>query len=73
MIVNLTSTTHAVAAPVVPSRGALRPLGLDEVRITGGVWADRQAVVCRSRSLNLLDGGRLENPHAADATSFTAE
>jgi len=44
MIVNLTSTTHAVATPVVPSRGALRPLGLDEVRITGGVWADRQAV-----------------------------
>ncbi|NMM29966.1 MAG: glycoside hydrolase family 127 protein [Cellulomonas sp.] len=44
MIVNLTRTTLAVATPVVPSHGALRPLGLEEVRITGGVWADRQAV-----------------------------
>ncbi|NMM15889.1 MAG: glycoside hydrolase family 127 protein [Cellulomonas sp.] len=44
MIVNLTRTTLAVATPVAPSHGALRPLGLDEVRITGGVWADRQAV-----------------------------
>ncbi|WP_291796206.1 beta-L-arabinofuranosidase domain-containing protein [Cellulomonas sp.] len=41
---NLTRTTLAVATPVVPSHGALRPLGLEEVRITGGVWADRQAV-----------------------------
>ncbi|MFC0065205.1 glycoside hydrolase family 127 protein [Umezawaea endophytica] len=30
--------------PVVPSRGSLRPLGLGEVRITGGFWADRQRV-----------------------------
>ena len=30
--------------PVVPSRGALRPLGLGEVRITGGFWAARQQV-----------------------------
>jgi len=44
MKVNLTTTTLAVATPVVPSHGALRPLGLDEVRITGGVWAHRQAV-----------------------------
>ena len=28
--------------PTEPSRGALRPLGLDEVRLTGGFWADRQ-------------------------------
>ncbi|GAB3229431.1 glycoside hydrolase family 127 protein [Glycomyces halotolerans] len=28
--------------PVQPSRGALRPLGLDEVRITGGYWGRRQ-------------------------------
>lgn len=33
-----------LAAPVVPSAGALVPLGLDEVRITGGFWADRQQV-----------------------------
>ncbi|MBO3100757.1 glycoside hydrolase family 127 protein [Cellulomonas fengjieae] len=32
------------ATPVAPSRGALRPLGLDEVQITGGFWAQRQAV-----------------------------
>jgi len=32
------------ASPVVPSRGALRPLGLREVRITGGFWGDRQRV-----------------------------
>jgi DUF1680 family protein len=35
-------TTHTPAAPVVPSTGRLRPLGIDEVRITGGFWADRQ-------------------------------
>ena len=34
----------APVAPVVPLRGRLRPLGLDEVRITGGFWADRQSV-----------------------------
>ena len=31
-------------APVVPSRGRLRPLGLGEVVITGGAWAARQTV-----------------------------
>ncbi|MEV1329371.1 beta-L-arabinofuranosidase domain-containing protein [Micromonospora costi] len=30
--------------PVDPSRGALRPLGLAEARVTGGFWADRQRV-----------------------------
>ena len=30
--------------PVAPSRGALRPLGLNEVSITGGFWAEKQAV-----------------------------
>ncbi|MGV8966045.1 MAG: glycoside hydrolase family 127 protein [Cellulomonas sp.] len=38
------STTTTAATPVAPSRGALRPLGLDQVQITGGFWADRQAV-----------------------------
>ena len=28
--------------PVAPSTGALRPLGLQDVRITGGFWGDRQ-------------------------------
>lgn len=36
--------TTSPAAPVVPTRGRLRPLGLDEVRITGGFWGDRQTV-----------------------------
>jgi len=35
-------TKRPPAAPVVPSAGRLRPLGLDEVRITGGFWAQRQ-------------------------------
>lgn len=30
--------------PVVPSRGALRPLGPAQVRLTGGFWARRQQV-----------------------------
>lgn len=36
--------TTTRATPVAPTSGALRPLGLDEVRITGGFWADRQEV-----------------------------
>ena len=35
-------TTRTPAAPVLPSTGRLRPLGIDEVRITGGFWAERQ-------------------------------
>ncbi|WP_100448509.1 glycoside hydrolase family 127 protein [Glycomyces xiaoerkulensis] len=31
-------------APVQPVRGALRPLGLDETRLTGGYWGRRQRV-----------------------------
>lgn len=31
-----------LVVPVAPSRGRLRPLGLDEVRITGGFWARRR-------------------------------
>ena len=31
-------------APVTPSAGRLIPLGLDEVRITGGFWGDRQRI-----------------------------
>lgn len=34
----------ATPAPVVPSTGRLQPLGLDQVRITGGPWARRQEV-----------------------------
>ena len=35
-------TNRPPATPVVPGTGRLRPLGLDEVRITGGFWAQRQ-------------------------------
>ncbi|MFI6262452.1 glycoside hydrolase family 127 protein [Micromonospora sp. NPDC051006] len=38
------SGTAPTAAPVLPTRGRLRPLGLGEVRITGGFWAERQSV-----------------------------
>jgi len=38
------TTARTVDAPVAPGRGRLRPLGLTEVRITGGPWARRQAV-----------------------------
>ncbi|WP_127794512.1 glycoside hydrolase family 127 protein [Agromyces sp. LHK192] len=37
-------TGRAPVAPVAPSTSALRPLGLDEVAITGGPWAARQQV-----------------------------
>ncbi|MET0974114.1 MAG: beta-L-arabinofuranosidase domain-containing protein [Leifsonia sp.] len=40
----MTTTTRIIAAPVVPSTGALRPLGVDEVHITDGFWAERQRV-----------------------------
>ncbi|WP_030160007.1 glycoside hydrolase family 127 protein [Glycomyces sp. NRRL B-16210] len=32
------------STPVLPSTGRLRPLGLDEVRLTGGYWGARQEV-----------------------------
>lgn len=34
----------SVAAPAVPRSGALAPLGVDQVHITGGFWGDRQRV-----------------------------
>ncbi|GGT83472.1 glycoside hydrolase family 127 protein [Streptomyces coeruleorubidus] len=36
------NTARSSALPVAPTRGRLRPLGLDEVRITGGFWARRR-------------------------------
>ncbi|GHH11227.1 hypothetical protein GCM10018780_48580 [Streptomyces lanatus] len=36
------NTARSLVLPVAPSRGRLRPLGLDEVRITGGFWARRR-------------------------------
>ncbi len=40
----MTTTTTTAATPVAPSRGALRPLGLGDIEITGGFWAQRQEV-----------------------------
>ena len=51
-----TTTTHSV--PVSPTSGALRPLGLDEVTITGGFWARRQEVNGRATIAHI--GGWLE-------------
>lgn len=36
--------TESGFVPVAPQAGRLRPLGSDEVRITGGFWAERQRV-----------------------------
>ncbi|WP_264931020.1 glycoside hydrolase family 127 protein [Streptomyces sp. A012304] len=36
------NTAGSPLLPVAPTRGRLRPLGLDEVRITGGFWARRR-------------------------------
>ncbi|WP_370545122.1 glycoside hydrolase family 127 protein [Herbiconiux sp. VKM Ac-1786] len=38
------SDRRAVVAPVVPASSALVPLGVGEVRLTGGFWAARQDV-----------------------------
>jgi len=38
------TAARSVVAPVVPARGRLRPLGIDEVRIADGFWGDRQRV-----------------------------
>lgn len=42
MTFNTDVTTAEHGRPVAPTRGALRPLGLDEVRIDGGFWGERQ-------------------------------
>ncbi|MDX3224908.1 glycoside hydrolase family 127 protein [Streptomyces sp. ME19-01-6] len=38
------NTARSLVLPVAPTRGRLRPLGLDEVRITGGFWARRRQI-----------------------------
>jgi len=56
-----TSTSASATEPVgpaAPSRGSLRPLGIDEVRITGGFWADRQRVNAEATIAHI--GDRLE-------------
>ena len=53
------STTAVLATPVAPSRGELRPLGLNEVRITGGFWGERQSINARATLPHVRD--RLES------------
>lgn len=53
------AAARIVVAPVVPSRARLRPLGLDEVRITGGFWGERQRVNAAHTLSHILD--RLES------------
>lgn len=62
--------------PVWPSAGALSPLGLDQVRLAGGFWGDRQQLVaaatlphCRSW---VERSGWLDNLRAAGAGTLTA-
>jgi DUF1680 family protein len=55
----MTSTTTAPAAPVVPTHTRLRPLGLDEVRIDGGFWGDRQRINAMATLAHI--GARLES------------
>ena len=54
-----TITTAVPAAPAVPSRGRLRPLGLGEVQITGGFWGHRQDINARATLAHI--GHRLES------------
>ncbi|GAA5031035.1 glycoside hydrolase family 127 protein [Microbacterium fluvii] len=55
----MTSTRPTPVAPVAPSRGALRPLGLDEVQIVGGFWGERQVVNAQATIAHI--GDRLES------------
>jgi DUF1680 family protein len=47
-------TSTPPSAPVVPSRGRLRPLGITEVTITDGFWAQRQQVNAKA-TLNHIE------------------
>lgn len=51
--------TPAPQAPTVPGRGRLRPLGLGDVRITGGFWGERQSVNGRNTLAHI--SARLES------------
>jgi DUF1680 family protein len=44
MMTSSPETPVPTIAPAVPSRGRLRPLGLGEVQITDGFWAERQLI-----------------------------
>lgn len=50
-----TARLEAPAAPTASAQTLLRPLGLDEVRVTGGFWASRQEA---NRAVSIPDGLR---------------
>lgn len=52
-------TRPVPSAPVVPTHGRLRPLGLNDVQITGGFWAQRQRVNAAATLTHI--GDRLES------------
>ncbi|WP_460798725.1 glycoside hydrolase family 127 protein [Microbacterium sp. GXF0217] len=41
---DIITNATTITAPVVPTAGRLRPLGIDEARIEDGFWAERQKV-----------------------------
>lgn len=43
-VVSATPVRLTPSAPVVPAHGTLRPLGLDEIAVTGGFWSEYQAL-----------------------------
>lgn len=49
------SNPETLIAPVVPTTGELRPLGLRQVKITGGFWSERQDVVRTATLDHCLD------------------
>lgn len=61
----LQPTSIRTLAPVTPSAAKLTPLGLDEVKITGGFWGERQQVNARNTLRHILQWltrlGWLEN------------
>jgi uncharacterized protein len=48
-----TTSVRTTATPVIPTGGQLHPLGLTEVRITEGFWAQRQAVNAKATLVHI--------------------
>jgi DUF1680 family protein len=49
----MSASVAAAAAPVIPAGHTLQPLGLDEVSLTEGFWAQRQAVNGKNTLLHI--------------------
>lgn len=52
---SIATTTRAPKAPVLPTVGTLEPLGIDEVEIQGGMWAERQQANSRATLQHCYD------------------